>query len=39
MSTPLDDVELRHVRLSDDGELTDYEPVDDGDELEQREKR
>ena len=35
----LDDVELRHLRLSDDGELTDYEPMDEGDELEQREKR
>ncbi len=32
----LDDVELRHLRLSDDGELTDYEPLDEGDELEQR---
>lgn len=35
----LDDVELRHVRLSDDGELTDYEPLDEGDELEQRRSR
>ncbi|MCY3918014.1 MAG: 2TM domain-containing protein [Chloroflexi bacterium] len=35
----LDDVELRHLRLSDDGELTDYAPLDDGDELEQRRSR
>jgi len=32
----LDDVELRHVRLSDDGELTDYEPIDEADEQERR---
>jgi len=32
----LDDVELRHVRLSDDGELTDYEPMDEDDAQEQR---
>ena len=35
----LDDVELRHLRLSDDGELTDYEPLDEGEELEQRRNR
>ncbi|MDE2776547.1 MAG: 2TM domain-containing protein [Chloroflexota bacterium] len=32
----LDDVELRHVRLTDDGELTDYQPMDEDDAQEQR---
>ena len=35
----LDDVELRHLRLSDDGELEDYEPLDEGGEVERRRSR
>ena len=35
----LDNVELRHVRLTDDGELTDFDMLDDREELEQRKNR
>jgi len=35
----LDDVELRHVRLTDDGELSDYDGLDEQESMRQRRNR